>query len=122
MIIMVQTARDLAFLSRAPGETPDVDRDFNRAWRRQRARGPVRGFSGERQPSAHGHRRRTGGRSQIAGLVACVVIVATSLYGADLLAKVPTTALAGVLLFVAGRIFRVGEMRDIGGKTKAESH
>ena len=62
----------------------------------------------------------TGGRSQIAGLVACVVIVGIALYGAELLAEVPEAALAGVLLFIAGRIFRVPEMLDIGGKSKAE--
>ena len=54
------------------------------------------------------------------GLIACIVIWLVALYGAELLAHVPTAALAGVLLFVAGRIFRIGEMRDILGKTWSE--
>jgi MFS superfamily sulfate permease-like transporter len=120
MIIMVQTAATSRSFPGAPGETPDVDRDFIGLGAGSALAGLFGAFPVNASPPRTAIVAETGGRSQIAGLVACVVIVATSLYGADLLAKVPTTALAGVLLFVAGRIFRVGEMRDIGGKTKAE--
>ena len=61
-----------------------------------------------------------GARSQLAGLVACAVVAAVAVYGSKLLAHVPEAALAGVLLFVAARIFRVPDMLDIVGKSKAE--
>ncbi len=120
MIVMVQTAATSRSFPGAPGETPDVDRDFIGLGAGSALAGLFGAFPVNASPPRTAIVAETGGRSQVAGLVACAVIVATSLYGAELLGHVPSTALAGVLLFVAGRIFRVGEMRDVVGKTKAE--
>jgi MFS superfamily sulfate permease-like transporter len=48
----------------------------------------------------------TGGRSQLTGLVAAVIVLALLAFGATLLRHVPNAALGGVLLFVALRIIR----------------
>jgi MFS superfamily sulfate permease-like transporter len=49
----------------------------------------------------------TGGRSQVAALIAATIVLALALLGGGLLSQVPHAALAGVLVFVAQRIIRV---------------
>ena len=120
VIVMVQTAATSRSFPGAPGETPDIDRDFVGLGAGSLLSGLFGVFPVDASPPRTAVVAETGGRSQIAGLVACVVIVGIALYGAELLAEVPEAALAGVLLFIAGRIFRVPEMLDIGGKSKAE--
>ena len=120
IIVMVQTAATSRSFPGAPGETPDIDRDFVGLGAGSLLSGLFGVFPVDASPPRTAVVAETGGRSQIAGLVACVVIVGIALYGAELLAEVPEAALAGVLLFIAGRIFRVPEMLDIGGKSKAE--
>jgi MFS superfamily sulfate permease-like transporter len=120
VIVMVQTAATSRSFPGAPGETPDIDRDFVGLGAGSLLSGLFGVFPVDASPPRTAVVAETGGRSQIAGLFACVVIVGIALYGAELLAEVPEAALAGVLLFIAGRIFRVPEMLDIGGKSKAE--
>ncbi len=120
MVVMVQTATTSRSFPGAPGEAPDVDRDFIGLGAGSLLAGLFGSFPVNASPPRTAVVAETGGRSQIAGLVACVAVVLTGLYGAELLGRVPTAALAGVLLFVAARIFRLHEMRDIAGKTKAE--
>ena len=55
----------------------------------------------------------TGGRSQIAGLAAVAIVIALLAFGASLLRQIPNAALGGVLLFVALRIIRVGQIVTI---------
>jgi sulfate permease, SulP family len=55
----------------------------------------------------------SGGRSQLASLLAIGIVAAIALVAAGAFAFVPEAALAGVLLFVALRIFRVAMMRQI---------
>jgi SulP family sulfate permease len=62
----------------------------------------------------------TGGRSQLGGLVAGALAIGLALYGGGALAHVPHAALAGVLLFVALRIVRVGAMVDVLRRSPAE--
>ena len=52
----------------------------------------------------------TGGRSQIAGLAAVAIVIALLAFGTALLHRIPNAALGGVLLFVALRIIRVGQI------------
>jgi MFS superfamily sulfate permease-like transporter len=61
----------------------------------------------------------SGGRTQLAGLVAALVVIAL-VPAAGVLHDVPVTALAGVLVFIATRIFRVGELRAIGRFDRVE--
>ncbi|HET9126871.1 MAG TPA: SulP family inorganic anion transporter [Propionibacteriaceae bacterium] len=49
-------------------------------------------------------------RSQLAGLVAAALVLVVLLVAAGALRRVPEAALAGVLLFVAGRLFRVRDL------------
>ncbi len=120
VIIMVQTAATSRSFPGAPGETPDVERDFIGVGAGSALAGLFGAFPVDASPPSTAIVAEVGARSQFAGLVACAVVAAVAVYGAELLAHVPEAALAGVLLFVAGRIFRLPDMLDIGGKSKAE--
>ena len=120
VIIMVQTAATSRSFPGAPGEAPDVDRDFIGVGAGSALAGLFGAFPVDASPPSTAIVAAGGARSQLAGLVACAVVAAVAVYGSELLAHVPETALAGVLLFVAARIFRVPDMLDIGGKSKAE--
>ncbi|WP_256378592.1 STAS domain-containing protein [Nordella sp. HKS 07] len=61
-----------------------------------------------------------GGASQLAALAAAFIVLALALWGGALLAHVPQAALAGVLLFVAQRIFRLGDMARIAREAPLE--
>jgi MFS superfamily sulfate permease-like transporter len=62
----------------------------------------------------------TGGSSQLAALISAAIALAVLLVGGQALGHAPRAALAGVLLFVALRIVRVGVMRDVWGRSRAE--
>jgi len=55
----------------------------------------------------------TGGQSQLACLAAVAIVILLLLFGASLLRQIPNAALGGVLLFVALRIIRVGQIVTI---------
>jgi len=120
IVVMVQTAAVSRAFPGGPDETPDVNRDYVGLGVGSLFASLVGAFPVNASPPRTAVVVATGGRSQLASLVACAVVVAVSVYGGELLARVPATALAGVLLFVAGRIFRLHEMREIFVKTRAE--
>ena len=120
LVVMVQTAATSRSFPGRPGENPDVNRDFIGLGAGSLLSGLAGAFPVNASPPRTAIVAETSGRSQFAGLTACAVVVGVALYGADILAKVPTAALAGVLLFVAGRIFRTKEMREVFSATKAE--
>ena len=62
----------------------------------------------------------TGGKSQLAGLAAVVIVIALLAFGASLLRQIPNAALGGVLLFVALRIFRVNQIAVIYRQSRSE--
>src|SRR4029078_2494707 len=62
----------------------------------------------------------TGGRSQLTGLFAATIVLALLAFGATLLRHVPEAALGGVLLFVALRIIRVGQIVRIYHQSSGE--
>lgn len=120
IVVMVQTAAVSRSFPGAPGETPDVNRDYLGLGAGSLMAAFIGAFPVNASPPRTAIVAETGGRSQLAGLVACAVVVAVAVYGAGLLGQVPVAALGGMLLFVAGRIFRIREMRDIYSKTKTE--
>jgi sulfate permease, SulP family len=58
--------------------------------------------------------REAGGRSQLAAILSVAIAAAIVLIAAGAFAFVPVAALAGVLIFIGLRIFRVATMRQIG--------
>ena len=120
LVVMVQTAATSRAFPNAKGEPPDVNRDFIGVGAGSVLAGIVGGFPVNASPPRTAIVSETGGRSQLAGIAAALIVFGLAVFGASLLAHVPHAALAGILLFVAQRIVRLQVMADIGRRTAPE--
>ena len=106
LVVMMQTAATTRSFQ-AAGEPQDVDRDFIGAGVGSALAGLFGAFPVNTSPPRTAIAAEVGARSQAAGLLAIAIILALASFGTALLAHVPEAALAGMLLFVAQRIFRL---------------
>lgn len=113
IVIMVQTAATTRSFPSDPNEPPDVDRDFVGVGAGSIVAGLVGAFPVDASPPRTAVVCETGGHSQLAGLAAVAIIVLLLAFGASLLRQIPNAALSGVLLFVALRIIRYGQIATI---------
>jgi MFS superfamily sulfate permease-like transporter len=111
--VMVQTAATTRSFPSDPDQPPDVDRDFIGVGAGNLLAGLAGAFPVNASPPRTAIVAESGGRSQVAALVAAAITVALLAAGAALLRHVPHAALGGVLLFVALRIFRARQMISI---------
>lgn len=109
-VVMVQTAATTRSFPSDPNEPPDVDRDFVGVGAGSILSGLFGAFPVNASPPRTAIVSETGGRTQLAGLVAAAIVLALVASGATLLRHVPHAALGGVLLFVAVRIIRVHQV------------
>jgi MFS superfamily sulfate permease-like transporter len=110
VIVMVQTAATTRSFVSDKNEPPDVDRDFIGVGTGSILSGLVGGFPVNASPPRTAIVAETGGRSQLAILIAAAIILGLLVAGGSLLRHVPQAALGGVLLFVAMRIIRVNQI------------
>ncbi|HEY1427054.1 MAG TPA: SulP family inorganic anion transporter [Caulobacteraceae bacterium] len=119
LVVMVQTAAVTRSFSGGDAD-PDVDRDFLGVG----AAGVLAGFFGAFPVNASPPRTAVvsaaGGRSQVGGLAAAIAVLLLAMFGGRLLADTPTAALAGVLFFVAQRIFHLGDFARLARRAPAE--
>jgi MFS superfamily sulfate permease-like transporter len=108
--VMMQTAVTTRAFPSHPDEPPDVDRDFVGVGAASLFTGLIGAFPVNSSPPRTAIVAESGGRSQVAALVAAAITVALLVAGAALLRHVPHAALGGVLLFVALRIFRTRQI------------
>lgn len=113
IVIMVQTAATTRAFPDDPDQPPDVDGDYIGVGAGSVLAGLFGAFPVDASPPRTAIVSETGGRSQLAGLVAAVIVLALLAFGASLLSDIPEAALAGVLLFVALRIVRVRQILAI---------
>jgi sulfate permease, SulP family len=113
IIVMVQTAATTRSFSSDPNQPPDVNRDFVGVGAGSLIAGLIGGFPVNASPPRTAIVAETGGKSQLAILVAAAIILALLAFGGSLLHHVPQAALGGVLLFVAMRIIRVSQIASI---------
>lgn len=113
IIVMVQTAATTRSFSDDPSQPPDVDRDFIGVGAGSLIAGLIGAFPVDSSPPRTAIVAETGGKSQVAILVAAAIIVALLAFGGSLLHHVPQAALGGVLLFVALRIIRISQIAAI---------
>ena len=113
IVVMVQTAATTRSFPSDPDKPADVDRDFLGAGAGSILAGLFGAFPVDASPPRTGIVSETGGRSQLSGLFAAAIVLALLAFGATLLQHVPNAALGGVLLFVALRIIRFGEIARI---------
>jgi sulfate permease, SulP family len=110
IVVMVQTAATTRFFPSDPNQPPDVDRDFVGVGTGSILSGLFGAFPVNASPPRTAIVSETGGRSQLASLVAAAIVLALVAFGATLLRHVPHSALGGVLLFIALRIIRVRQV------------
>ncbi|HXN68929.1 MAG TPA: SulP family inorganic anion transporter [Bradyrhizobium sp.] len=113
VVVMVQTAATTRSFPSDPDEPPDVDRDFLGVGVGSVVSGLIGAFPVNASPPRTAVVRETGGKSQLAGLAAAAIVIALLAFGASLLSRIPNAALSGVLLFVALRIIRFGQIVTI---------
>ncbi len=120
VVVMVQTAATTRSFVSDLASGPDVNRDFIGVGAASILAGLVGSFPVNASPPRTAVASETGGKSQLSALFCALLIFGLAAFGAGLLTHVPHAALAGVLLFVAQRIFRVTAMADVWKRSKAE--
>ncbi|NPU65927.1 SulP family inorganic anion transporter [Bradyrhizobium sp. 83012] len=120
VVVMMQTAATTRSFPSGPDHPAEVDRDFLGAGVGSLLAGLFGAFPVNASPPRTGIVVETGGRSQVAGLLAAAIVLLLVLFGARLLAHVPEAALAGILLFVALRIIRVTQIASVYRASKGE--
>jgi len=119
IVIMLQTAATMRSFA-AESSLSDISRSFVGVG----AANLVAGFGGSFPVNASPPRTavmtETGATSQATSIVAALIAVALAFFGGELLGRVPTAALAGLLLFVAIRIVRVQVMISVFQQTRSE--
>jgi sulfate permease, SulP family len=119
LVVMVQTAATTRSFPDG-GEGPDVDRDFIGVGAANALAGLIGAFPVDASPPRTAIVAETGGASQLAGLISAAIALAILFFGGQALGHAPRAALAGVLFFVALRLVRVGVMRDVWRRSRAE--
>ena len=120
LIIMMQTA---AVIHSFPGPAPvvpDANRDFVGVGAGNLFAALFGAFPVNASPPRTAVVAQAGGASQLGALTATAIVLVLALWGGNLLAHVPQAALAGVLVFVAQRIFRLDEMTKIARQAPRE--
>ena len=120
IVVMVQSAAVTRSFPSEPGKPADVDRDFLGVGAGSLVAGLFGAFPVNASPPRTGIVVETGGKTQVAGLAAAAIVMALSAFGGTLLKHVPDAALGGVLLFVALRIIRFGQITRVFRQSLAE--
>jgi len=119
LVVMAQTAATTrAFADSAAG--PDVNRDFIGVGAANALAGLLGAFPLDASPPRTAILAETGAASQLAGVLCAAVALIVLVFGGQMLGHVPHAALAGVLLFIALRIIRVGVILDVWRRSHAE--
>jgi MFS superfamily sulfate permease-like transporter len=121
IIVMVQTAATTRSFLSDKNQPPDVDRDFIGVGAGSILSGLIGGFPVNASPPRTAIVAETGGKSQLAIVVAAAIVLGLLAFGGSLLRHVPQAALGGVLLFVAMRIIRVNQIVAIARQSIGES-
>ncbi len=120
VVVMVQSAATSRSFPGLPGEMPDIDRDFIGLGAGSLLSGLFGAFPVNASPPRTAIVAESGGGTQIAGLAGATAIALVAAFGEPFLQHTPEAALAAILFFIAGRIFRLGVMRDIARRSPQE--
>jgi SulP family sulfate permease len=110
MVCIMQTAAVAATFPSDDKKPDDVSRDFAGVGAGSILAGLVGAFPVDSSPPSTAIVRDSGGRSQIASLTAVALMIALVALASGLTVYLPQAALAGVLVYIALRIFRLSEM------------
>jgi sulfate permease, SulP family len=110
MVCIMQTAAVASTFPSDQKEPDNVSQDFAGVGAGCVLAGLIGSFAVDSSPPSTAIIRDSGGRSQIASLAAVALMIALAVLAAGLMAYVPRAALSGILVYIAIKIFRVGEM------------
>ena len=102
----MQTAAVAGTFPSDEGRPDNVSRDFAGVGAGSILAGLLGAFAVDFEPPSTAIVHESGGRSQIASLTAVALMVALAVLAAGLTAYLPYAALAGILVYIAIRIFR----------------
>jgi MFS superfamily sulfate permease-like transporter len=119
IVIMSQTAATARTSADEIGVADNLSRDFIGVGMANIAAGLVGAFPVDASPARTTVTRLAGGRTKLVGIVAAVGALIVAPF-ASIAHSIPLAALAGVLLFVAGRLVNVGQLRAIWATSRVE--
>ena len=120
LVCMMQTAAVARSFPSTPGVAEDVSRDFVGVGAGSLLAGVTGSFAVDASPPSTAVVVEAGGRSQMAALLAVAVIALLAGLAGAAGAYVPRAALDAVLIYIAMRIFRVGDMVSIARESSGE--
>ena len=120
MVCIMQTSAVASTFPSEKGKPDDVSRDFAGVGAGSIVAGLIGSFSVDASPPSTAIVVECGGQSQIASMTAVALMIGLFLLAAGLLAYVPHAALSGILVYIALKIFRLGEMIRIYRQSKWE--
>lgn len=119
VVIMSQTAATARTSADEIGVADNLSRDFVGVGLANVAAGLVGTFPVNASPARTTVTRLAGGRTKLVGLVAAIGALVLSPFAA-IAHSIPLAALAGVLLFVAGRLIKVAQLRSVWRVSRTE--
>ena len=119
IVIMSQTAATARTSADEIGVADNLSRDFVGVGMANIAAGLVGAFPVDASPARTTVTRLAGGRTKLVGIVAAVGALIVAPF-ASIAHSIPLAALAGVLLFVAGRLVNIGQLRAIWATSRVE--
>jgi MFS superfamily sulfate permease-like transporter len=110
MVCIMQTSAVASTFPSEKSEPDDVSRDFAGVGAGSIMTGLIGSFAVDASPPSTAIVVESGGRSQIASITAVALMIALAVLAARLTAFLPHAALSGILVYIALKIFRLGEM------------
>jgi sulfate permease, SulP family len=110
MVCIMQTSAVASTFPSEKGMPDDAGRDFAGVGAGSVVAGLIGSFAVDASPPSTAIVVESGGRSQIASIVAVGLMIALVVLAAKLTTYVPHAALSGILVYIALKIFRFGEM------------
>jgi high affinity sulfate transporter 1 len=112
LVVLSQTAATTRAFADQGGYAVDVNRDFVGVGAGSIVSGLAGAFAANASPARTGAVASAGGRTQVAGLAAAAGVVLV-VPAAGLLTDVPLATLAAILIFVATRLFHIGQLQSV---------
>ncbi|WP_027527603.1 SulP family inorganic anion transporter [Bradyrhizobium sp. Ec3.3] len=110
MVCIMQTSAVASTFPSEKGRPDDVSRDFAGVGAGSIMTGLIGSFAVDASPPSTAIVVESGGRSQITSITAVALMIALVVLAAKLTAFLPHAALSGILVYIALKIFRLGEM------------
>ncbi len=110
MVCIMQTSAVASTFPSEKGQPDNNSRNFASVGAGSMVAGLIGSFAVDASPPSSAIVVESGGHSQIASITAVALMIGLAVLAAGLMAYVPHAALSGILVYIALKIFRLGEM------------